>query len=224
MLYSSQRVPHRHASFGSSQGNRSTHKPWPCFPDKAPSPERPTLIILEPRKDAEGTYVSDPALWQAAVPFVLDLLNLPSRFVNVDVHKACLRQSESARHLANSESRIRLTIICSFPIPFTLYLVFISSAMGLPDDVTSWCRRSISEKADCRPYHCVSNSLRPCATASGSSNVASSAHSWSFARVGRPAKRSSTLPTRVFLCWSRWTPSAVLMFEFSMLSVSEAGG
>lgn len=112
--------------------------------------------------------------------------------------------------------------------------------MGLPAEVTSWPRRSISEKAAWRPYfkmgvgvsvllcaddmivllehtHCGSYCLRPTATVIGSSNVALSSHNRSFLRDGRPAKRSRTLPTSVF-CWSlRVTPSAALMLVFSML-------
>ena len=60
--------------------------------------------------------------------------------------------------------------------------------MGLPPEVTSWWRRSISENAACKPYHCGSYCRRPTALVMGSSNVASSAQSWSFLRDGRPAK------------------------------------
>ena len=52
----------------------------------------------------------------------------------------------------------------------------------------------------------------------GSEYVASSFQSWSFARLGRPAKRSRTEPTMVFLCSLRSTSGAVLMLVFSMLS------
>lgn len=60
--------------------------------------------------------------------------------------------------------------------------------MGLPLDVTSWCRRSISEKAVCSPYHCDSYWARPTALVMGSSKMPSSVQSWSFLREGRPAK------------------------------------
>ena len=82
----------------------------------------------------------------------------------------------------------------------------------------------MEEKADCRPYHCAWYLSRPVAMVMGSVNVALSDHSWSFARDGRPAKRSRTEPTMVF-CWSeRETPAAVSMFLFSILRVESEGG
>lgn len=55
-----------------------------------------------------------------------------------------------------------------------------------------------------------------------SSNTASSAHRRSLGSDGRPANRSSTLPTMVFCSLLSSTPLAVLMLVFSMLR--SAGG
>lgn len=60
--------------------------------------------------------------------------------------------------------------------------------IGLPEEVTWWDSRSISEKAAARPYHWAEYCLRPSALVKGSSNLALSAQSDSFLTDGRPAK------------------------------------
>lgn len=52
----------------------------------------------------------------------------------------------------------------------------------------------------------------------GSEKTASSFQSWSLARDGLPANRSSTEATRVLCSLLRSTPGAVLMSVFSSLS------
>lgn len=67
-----------------------------------------------------------------------------------------------------------LLIVCSIPIPLTLYLVFKSTVIGFSEEVTEWCSCSISEKATLRPYHCAWYCLRPSDLVRGSENAASS--------------------------------------------------
>jgi hypothetical protein len=73
-----------------------------------------------------------------------------------------------------------------------LYRVFRPSSIGFPALLSCTPRRSISEKAAFRPYHCASYSLRPVALVSGSWKEASSFHSVSLRLDGWPAKRSRT--------------------------------
>jgi hypothetical protein len=130
----------------------TSYRPRPRPPHKTPQPKRPRPRIIKPPPDRENfgpTCLRKSALWELTIPLVFNHSDLP-RSIGVDAYDAV-----NDLFLADA---------------FDLVPV----AQGLPDEITLKERRSISEKAAWRPYHCAWYCLRPSALVRGSAKVASS--------------------------------------------------
>ena len=71
-------------------------------------------------------------------------------------HVPILRQARDQRG-----GMVTLSMVFSIPRPFSLYLVFKSRVMGLPDEVTFCSNWVISLKAALSPYHWASYCFLP---------------------------------------------------------------